>query len=185
MTLLGALEFEANYFDIRTADRIVWTPDVSGLWTPRNLQDVRSNGIELIGSWRLVDDRIVLRASYTNSDTRRTRSSFADDQTVNRQLPFLPHETAGISCAGTVGRITATVHHGYSGFRYSTESNDPKFVLPGYGKTDANLSIRLADQPFSASLRCEVSNIFNTPYELFPNYPMPLRTFALKVLVDY
>ena len=61
----------------------------------------------------------------------------------------------------------------------------PACNVPDYGTTDANVSVRLVDQPFAATLRCEVSNIFNADYELFPNFPMPMRTFALKVLVDY
>jgi vitamin B12 transporter len=181
----GVLELEANYFDIRTVDRIVWSPDRSGLWSPKNLQDVRSSGIELIGSWRLAGDLVVLKGSYTNSDTRKTGSTSVDDQTVNKQLPYIPHETAGISCAVAVGRARINLLHTFTGFRFATETNDPGYVLSGFGKTDGNVSVRITQEPFNADLRLEVSNIFAAAYELFPNYPMPLRSFAFKVLVDF
>jgi len=45
--------------------------------------------------------------------------------------------------------------------------------------------VRFAEEPFRADLRLEVTNLFDSNYELFPNYPMPLRSFALKILVDY
>lgn len=183
--LFGPLEFEASYFDIRTIDRIVWSPDRSGLWTPKNLQNVQSSGIELIAAWRLLDDHVLLRASYSNSDTRKTGSGSLDDQTLNRQLPYIPNEIAGVSCALNLGRATIRVHHTFTGFRFSTETNDPRFILAGYSKTNANVAVRLTEQPLGADLRFEVSNLFNSNYQLFPNFPMPLRTFALKVLFDY
>jgi vitamin B12 transporter len=184
-SLVGSLDLEANYFDIRTNDRIVWSPDKSGLWSPKNLQDVRSAGIELIGSWRLFDERLVFRGSYSNYDTRKVSSASPDDQTVDKQLPYIPNEIAGLSCTATVGGVRLSVHHTYTGFRFVTETNDPRYVLAGYGKTDANISVRLTEKPFSADLRMEVTNLFDSNYELFPNYPMPLRSFALKILVDY
>lgn len=183
--LIGSLDLETNYFDIRTNDRIVWSPDKSGLWSPKNLQDVRSVGIELIAVWRLFDDRLVLRGSYSNYETRKFSSASADDQTVDKQLPYIPNEIAGLSCTATVGRVRLSVHHTFTGFRFVTETNDPRYVLVSYGKTDANVSVRLAEEPFSADLRLEATNLFDSNYELFPNYPMPLRSFALKILVDY
>jgi len=183
--LIGSLHLEANYFDIRTNDRIVWTPGNGGLWSPKNLQDVRSAGIELIGTWSMFDGGLVLRGSYSNYDTRNLASTSRDDLTVNKQLPYIPNEIAGISCAAVIGRMRFNVHHTFTGFRFATETNDPRYVLPGYGKTDANVSVRLTERPFSADLRFEAANLFGSNYELFPNYPMPLRSFALKILVDY
>lgn len=183
--LAGMPELEVNYFDIRTNDRIVWSPDKNGLWSPKNLQNVRSDGFELIGGWRLFDDRLVLRGSYSNFDTRKINSTSADDQTLDKQLPYIPHEIAGLSCIATVGRFRLGVHHTFTGFRFATETNDPRYVLGSFTKTDANFSVRLKEEPFSADLRFEVTNLFDSKYELLPNYPMPLRSFALKILVDY
>jgi vitamin B12 transporter len=183
--LFGSLDLEANYFDIRTNDRIVWSPDQGGLWSPKNLQDVRSDGIELVAAWRLFDDRLALRGSYSNYDTRKISSASAGDQTVDKQLPYIPNEIAGLSCTATVDRVRLSVHHAFTGFRFVTETNDPRFVLASYGKTDANVSLRLAEEPLKADLRIEVTNLFDSKYEFFPNYPMPLRSFALKILVDY
>lgn len=183
--LAGAPEIEISYFDIRTDDRIVWTPDKNGLWSPKNLQDVRSAGIELIGAWRLFDGRLVFRGSYSNFDTRKVSSNSVGDQTVNKQLPYIPNEIAGLSCTAAAGRFRLSIHHTFTGFRFVTETNDPRYVLTSYTKTDANFSMRIVDEPFSADLRLETMNVFNSNYELFPNYPMPLRSYALKLLVDY
>ena len=179
------IELEANYFDIRTNDRIVWTPDKNGLWSPKNLQNVRSSGFEVIASWRPSYDHFVVRASYTNSDTRKTSPDSPDDQTVGKQLPYLPSEVASLSCALTLGRATVHLQHSFTGFRFATETNDPRFLLPGYNKTDASVVLRLTERPISSDIRLEISNMFNTDYQLLPNFPMPLRTVAVKASIAY
>jgi outer membrane cobalamin receptor len=185
MELLGSMELEGNYFDIRTNDRIVWTPDQGGLWSPKNLQSVRSNGIELIATWRLLQQHVVLRGSYSNSESKKVSAETPGDQTADKQLPYIPREMASASFSLNIGVMSVNVNHLFMGYRFSTETNDPSFVLSGYHKTDANVSVRLMEHPFSSSIRMEVSNIFNTNYQMFPNYPMPQRAFAFKVLVEY
>ncbi len=81
--------------------------------------------------------------------------------------------------------MNVNISHSFTGYRYAMETNDPRFVLSGYQKTDANVGVRLSGLPIAATVRFEVSNIFNSDYQVFPNYPMPLRTFTLKALVAY
>jgi vitamin B12 transporter len=183
--LIGPIELEANYFDITTKDRIIWTPDESGLWSPKNLQEVQSSGFELIAASHLAADHLVLRLSYSNAETRKTGGGSQDDPTLNKQLPYIPHETAAVSLAVRFGRVNANIHHTFTGYRFVTETNDPNFILSGYNKTDANFAVRIIEHPVSADARFEISNLFNTNYQLFPNFPMPLRTFAFRLIVEY
>ena len=185
MDFLGSVELEGNYFDIRTDDRIVWTPDQGGLWSPKNLQSVRSDGVELIATWRLLRQHVVLRGSYSNSESKKVSAETPGDQTADKQLPFIPREMASVSLSLDLGVMSVNVNHLFTGYRYSTETNDPFFVLPGYCKTDGNVSLRLTERPFSSTMRMEVTNIFNTNYQMFPNFPMPRRAFAFKLLVEY
>ena len=185
MDFFGSVELEGNYFDIRTNDRIVWTPDQGGLWSPKNIQSVRSDGIELIATWRLLQQHVVLRGSYSNSETKKVSAETAGDQTADKQLPFIPREMANVSLSLDLGVMSVNVNHIFTGYRFSTETDDPFFVLPGYHKTDGNVSLRLTEAPVVSTLRMEVANIFNTNYQMFPNFPMPRRAFALKVLFEY
>ncbi|MCX6142181.1 MAG: TonB-dependent receptor [Ignavibacteriales bacterium] len=182
---LGSVELEGNYFDIRTKDRIVWTPDPGGLWSPKNLQSVRSDGVEVIASWRFLQRHVVLRGSYSNSETKKVSAESSGDQTADKQLPFIPREMASVSLSLDLGVMSVNVNHLFTGYRFSTETNDPFFVLPGYHKTDGNVSLRLTERPFISTIRMEVTNIFNANYQMFPNFPMPRRAFAFKVLLDY
>jgi outer membrane cobalamin receptor len=185
MDFFGSVELEGNYFDIRTNDRIVWTPNPGGLWSPKNLQSVRSDGVELIATWRLLQQHVVLRGSYSNSETKKVSAETIGDQTADKQLPFIPREMANVSLSLDLGAMSVNVNHHFTGYRYSTETNDLFFVLPGYHRTDGNVNLRLTERPFVSNLRMEVTNIFNTNYQMFPNFPMPRRAFAFRVLVEY
>lgn len=185
VSLIGRLELEASYFDINTSDRIVWTPDASGLWTPKNLQRVQSAGVEFIAAWRLLSESVLIRASYTNADSRKTGSATTDDQTLNKQLPYLPHETAALSLTVRLSPFTIDLRHEYTGFRYTTETNDTRYLLQPYQKTDVSLSAVLSGKPAVVTARVGGSNVFNSVYQIFPYFPMPLRMFNLRVSVDY
>lgn len=181
----GPLEMEAGVFDVRTIDRIVWTPDANGFWTPRNLQEVQSAGIELGATWRLWDDMVVVRSSYTNADSKKTGSATTDDQTLNKQLPYLPHETASLGVTLRADPISIHLMHEYTGFRYTTETNDARYVLQPYQKTDVGVAANVLTHPFAVTVRFNVENLLNSDYQIFPNFPMPLRTMVLRLLVEY
>ena len=185
MELLGPLEIEGSYFNIRTVDRIVWMPDNGGIWSPKNLQSVRSDGIELMATWRIMQQHLVIRGSYTTSESKKMSADMPGDQTADKQLPFIPREMASLSVSFNWGLMCVNVNHVFTGYRFSTESNDPYYVLPGYNKTDANVSLRVTNQPFVSTLRLEVTNLFNSSYQVFPNFPMPLRALAVKLLLEY
>jgi vitamin B12 transporter len=182
---LGRVEVEGNVFRIQTEDRIVWTPDKGGLWTPKNLQNVLSEGFELNVTWRLLDQHVMIRGSYGSSVTEKVSSDFPGDQTANKQLPFMPRETAAVSLAVDLGRMNVNIAHLFTGYRFTTESNDPFYVLPGFARTDANLTLRLVEHPFVTTVKVEVTNLFNVNYQMFPNYPMPQRAFALRLFMEY
>ena len=92
---------------------------------------------------------------------------------------------ASVSISLDLGGMSVNVNHLFTGYRYSTETNDPFFVLPGYPKTDGNVSLRISDRHFSSVVKVEATNIFNTNYQMFANFPMPRRAFAFRLLVEY
>jgi vitamin B12 transporter len=183
--VLGPLDVEMNYFDIDTRDRIVWTPQADGLWRPRNLQRVKSAGLEFIAGWTLLSDHLQLHASYTTSEARKVSHDGPNDLTVDKQLIYLPLESAGLSASLRFNRWSVNVMHSFTGFRYVTETNDPQFVLPAFQKTDVNLVCTILSGTISVRAKLEILNIFDSDYQLFPGFPMPLRTYAVNLMLEY
>ena len=183
--VLGPLDLEMNYFDIDTRDRIVWTPRADGLWSPKNLQRVKSDGLEFILGWKLLSDHLHLHASYTNSEARKVSRDGPNDLTADKQLIYLPLETASLSASLRFERWSLNVTHSLTGFRYVTETNDPQFVLPAFQKTDLNLLCTILSGTISVKTKLEILNVFNSDYQVFPGFPMPLRTYGLHLMLEY
>jgi vitamin B12 transporter len=183
--VLGPLDLELNYFDIDTRDRIAWTPRADGLWSPKNLQRVKSAGLEVIAGWRLLSDRLQLHASYTHSKAKKVSRDGPNDLTADKQLIYLPLESASFSASLHFPRWSLNVVHSYTGFRYVTETNDPHFILPAFQKTDLNLLCTILAGSVSVRTKFEILNVFNSDYQVFPGFPMPLRTYALNLMLEY
>jgi outer membrane cobalamin receptor len=66
-----------------------------------------------------------------------------------------------------------------------TETNDPQFVLPAFQKTDVNLVCTILSGTISVRAKLEILNILDSDYQLFPGFPMPLRTYAVNLMLEY
>jgi vitamin B12 transporter len=185
LDLFGPLDFELNYFDIDTRDRIVWTPRADGLWSPKNLQRVESAGLEYILGWRLLASHLVLHASYTNSQAKKVSGDGPNDATADKQLIYLPLESASVAATLGLDRWSLSVKHSFTGFRFVTETNDPHFILPSFQKTDLSLLCTIFSGTLSVRTKLEVLNFFNSDYQVFPGFPMPLRTYAMNLMLEY
>lgn len=182
---VGLWEAEVSYFNIDTEDRIVWMPGSNSIWSPKNIHHVKSTGIELKAEWRSMSEAFVLGYAHTISNTIKKNMDGPDDQTANKQLPYLPTETAAFNGSLNYGAASLNIHHVFTGFRYITETNDPKFVLPAFQKTDVNLILRIPFEHVIMKTKFEVNNLFNADYQIIASYPMPLRTYVATLEVQY
>ncbi len=71
----------------------------------------------------------------------------------------------------------------YTSKRFTAE--DESAWLPAYWLTDMNISTVLHMNTIRFTVRGEISNLFDTDYQVLPGYPMPGRTFRVTVGLDY
>jgi outer membrane cobalamin receptor len=173
--LLGKIKIEANYFSIQAKDKIVWQPGISGIWSPKNLQSVSSRGIELSASARLWDEALCIRYTGNYVQALKTSADFPNDMTQNKYLVYLPQQTSSLTVGSSMQNISAALTYSFTGFRFLSQDNDPRFIFPAFEKVDANVSYRLAVKQIVCKLKGEVNNLFNEKYQLIAGYPMPMR----------
>ena len=179
------VELTGYYSDIR--NWIVWQP-VSGsyIWTPRNLQRVRSYGVEAEGSISCVTgswvNRLQFGYGYTPS-VNRTRHG-DKDATVNRQLPYIPRHKGHLHYRLEVKGFAFHYGISYTGKRYTT--TDESYYTPAYWLHNASLSWRIGwRNECAVEIRFVADNLLNVYYESTKSYPMPLRNFSGSLLFSF
>ncbi len=186
----GRVKFsgEATFYDSRIDDWILWMPQFassSAVWTPVNIKQVHSYGVELKGTlgtdlwkgWRLTLDGNYTLAKAINRGDKHS----GGDRSVGRQLPYMPVHSANVTgrlawrgwtFAYMFGhysrRFTSTDNSDYIGAYYMSDISFEKAFTPAWGRV---------------SLKLAVNNLFDEEYEMLVSRPMPGRNFGLYISV--
>lgn len=179
LNLAGGLALDISYFNIRTRDRIVWSPTSGTFWSPANLSEVRSEGVEVEGNWTGLDGLLQVTANSTWNTVTKTSEDFPGDPTRGRHLVYVPKQTFNAMVTVSWESVRLFLQESWTSFRYTTEVNDR--FLPSFAVTSAALRYRMPTASFQAFVKLEATNIFNARYQVIALYPMPLR--ELKVTV--
>ncbi|PEN06571.1 hypothetical protein CRI93_09845 [Longimonas halophila] len=162
-------------------DRIQWRP-VEGVWSPRNVQRVRTRGLEGDAATRWTPGAGLqfttgLRATYTEALDR----SSPETSSYNQQLPYVPRVTVKPYATLHAGPLHLDASAQYIGAQLTASDGSQR--KDGYLTTSAQ--VRLAQQwdPLRVELRLRIHNALNTNYTLQNNQPVPPRhgTFSLRI----
>ncbi len=172
---------EATWFQ-RTMDNwIIWLP-TGAYWSPQNLMNVWSRGVELRGglAWRVKGTTIKLdvMTDYVVSTNEHAKS--ANDASVGKQLIYVPtysgHGTLSVGWKNLT--VTGSAH--YTGYRYT--STDNREFLEPYLLMNAAISYRLASgTKYVLGLTAQGFNLLDEPYQVMMNRPMPLRNYQVGI----
>ena len=181
------LETELTAFRQDVDDWVQWLPSAStGIWSPRNLRQVRSQGLEASTALRRQQGRYVgsVQLAYHFTDTRKTQGTAADSDPVGVQLAFVPLHQVSL---GTDHRWRAWQLSGtfvFNSFRYVNASGTD--FLPGAGLLGATLG-RTLRGPASTSVLVlvQAANLLNLAYDSYPGRPAPPRTFGVSLRVGW
>ncbi len=180
---LGSHEISFSYYSIRTRDRLLWLPTAMPLvYSPQNIGETRSTGFDLAYSWKIPFMKI--EAGYSWLDARKASRSSENDPTFDRQLPYVPLETANfsamVSCAPAPDmQVSLWIGESYIGRRFVTEDNSES--IPPSALLNANTVLQYSSAGISARLKFEVNNLGDVSYVNMPGYPMPSRNFSLTL----
>lgn len=175
-----SLQASADFYSTDITDGIVWQPSTGSLWKPVNYTKTLSSGIEVSAQVNY-HDYTALRATYTYGQSL-DRSNPASP-TYNKQLIYLPQELASVVAAVSPWILTFSATLRYVSFRYITAENDE--FLPGFTTVNMSAGAKIPLAKFTISPRLSVKNVFGSPYQVIPQYPMPLRTFYFSLGLQF
>lgn len=176
---------EATVFQ-RTMDNwIIWLPG-GAYWSPENLMNVWSRGLEMRGGtgWRMRNTavRLDLMTNYvvSTNQTAKTRN----DASVGKQLIYVPMYSGHGKLSLEHKRLRTTLGANYTGYRYT--STDNRTFLEPFTLVDASISYRInAGAKCSASVMVQGFNLLDANYQVMLDRPMPLRNFQVGLSVQF
>lgn len=174
-----SLSGSATWFDSYVKDWIMWLPTTKGFFSPRNVKDVHSYGVELKADLAVaLSEEWHLGAGGTFSWTPSINEGepmSAADQSVGKQLPYTPEISASLT--GELSWRTWSLLYKWSHYseRYTMSSNDLSLSgnLPPYYMSNITLSKQISLRWADLSLKGSVNNLFDEEYLSVLSRPMP------------
>lgn len=189
--LAGTATCDLTAYTMTTRDRIVWEPATSPLvWSPANIARTVSRGFEAEARWEDRSRTVAMQGSYVFIDARNAAGSPEANPAYDKQLPYVPLETAAFSVQlrlpvsrGACRRLLFRLEDVYTGERYLTDDNAS--AIPGTHVLGGNVGIVLDLLGDDVLLKYEIDNITDRDVQGMPGYPMPLRHHAVTFSLEH
>lgn len=165
-----------NTYYIATEDMIRWLPNLTGIWSPVNVDDVQIYGAEVeLGYQQSFGKKheIDFRANYAYT--------VSEDRATSEQLIYVPFHSGNASVAYRFGNFGTFYQHLYNGAVRIIGGELEGFQVANAGvtyalKTSGKLQYRLG---------LTVNNVFNTYYENIALRPMPNRNIQTQLVLNF
>jgi iron complex outermembrane receptor protein len=159
-------------------DMIQWRPGEFSYWTAGNVRNVSTRGLETSVALAYSLNKVngIFSAGY--SYTRATDDNADEDGTGYRQMIYVPENQANASLRIKYGKLYTSWKSNMTGRRYTPA------VLPSYFVNCLSVGFQINPSWGSLNVDFEIDNIFNTEYQTIAYYPLPGRSFGVKVLIQ-
>lgn len=157
-------------------DMIQWLPTNSGVWTPNNIKNVTSKGLETNLNWKKSNIRnsIELNANYAYT--------ISEDNVSNKQLIYVPYNKLNASLFYGYKNASINAQFLYNGKVFT--SSDNEYELKAYKVFNFGLDYQIKKSN-NIKIGLDIRNIFNENYQSVAVRPMPGRNFNLNLTFKF
>lgn len=182
------LAFETNltafYTDIQ--NWIMWQPDsVNSFWTPSNLKNVISQGIE-------VDVKVSLKTgkanwsyafgyAFTSAENRKPISG--NDESVEKQLIFVPKNTFNQNLKLNYRNFSLGYSMNFTGKRFTTSDNSR--YMPAFTLHDLRVGKLVYVGKSTFEVNFTIFNLTGKNYQVIAWQPMPGRNYSFSMRYNF
>lgn len=177
-----AIEFENTLFNSNVNNWISWTPDDNGIWSPQNIAQVWSRGLEtdlkLYYTIGKIDLNLNTHFQYILTTTEKSNSI----ETLHKQLMFTPKHKLFSSFNIKYKGYSLLTTLNYVGYRYSNTDNSN--FIPSYYtlNIEFNKSFIIKNQSFKSFI--QLNNITNSSYQIITFFPSPMRNYQVGISIN-
>jgi vitamin B12 transporter len=175
------LILDASIYMNSIRNMIQWRPGEYSWWTASNIGHVYTSGMETSLKLKYSRARIssVLKAVY--AFTRATEADPGEGPAVRNQLIYVPLHQFNASLHVKFGQINAAWKVHGNGIRYTVTDNSK--YLPAYMVNGFNIGAGNMKRTFRADF--DIENIFNKEYQTIAWYPLPGRSYNLRLMFQF
>ena len=177
------LSYSATIFNRNIQNWIIWLRQENGIWSPRNINQVWSRGIEQRVNWRFMlkgfDFRVKAGYDYIRSTNQKTENTAA----LYKQLIYVPiHQSFG----GLQVKWRAfqwAYQHNYTGHVFIRGDNSMELSAYHLGYFQASWSKKW--EKMTTRLFLNIDNIWNASYRIIERRPMAGRSWEVGLSCDW
>ncbi len=167
---------------------ILWRPITASDWTPDNVKQVWSRGIESRFAGSTFIGSLLLEGHVSYNLTKTTNNKLFSNRNgneLNKQLAYTPLHQGTIYLKVTLNKFNLVFTHNFIGKQFTDDENISSFALPSYQILNAVMSRNFKTKLVSGSMHFEVNNLFNETYENRRGYPMYGKNFSLGITIQF
>lgn len=175
-----SINYNISVFRNKIKDMVQWRPGAYSYWTADNIQNVSTMGIETSVSFKYRINKFVfvLDASYSY-----TRAYDEGSDLAKNQLMYVPENIANVSWKFVYKTVYTSWKSNFTGSRFITSDNT-KF-LPGYFLNGVSSGYKVKIKESLFDLNLNIDNLFDVYYQSIAHFPLPGRTYSLKLLIQF
>jgi outer membrane cobalamin receptor len=145
---------------------------------------VNSSGVESSVSLNYLQNNInaSLRAGYSYTRAISNGSDIENDMSAGKQLLYIPENKANAILRIAYKNVYSSWIANVTGKRYITVDNSD--YLPDYFINSLSTGIKFVRKSTSVDVNFDIDNIFDVYYQSIAYYPLPGRSYSLKVLIQ-
>jgi iron complex outermembrane receptor protein len=178
----GRVRSSFTAYDIRFEQGIRWIPGNNGIWSPVNIDEIRSRGIEAETQarlpWRRWEWSSAAVLSYTRAESEQAGGEW-------KQIAYVPEWNWKLS--GGLHRNPGFLRLSWqkSSRRYTTnDHSSPLDPLDAYATLTAQAGVDFRYQQTGFRFSYTLHNVTDTDYEVIARYPMPPRYHSLSLSIS-
>jgi iron complex outermembrane receptor protein len=181
-----SLNTEMTYFYTHITDWILWQPDpVFRYWTPLNLKEVTSQGVEWNAKIVYQLKNVIFRfnATYAYTSALNLKPINQNDETTNKQLLYTPMHSYNAGLRAEWKHYFIAFSNHLAGKRFTNTSNTR--YMPAYQLADFSLGMQFPVKIHSFSVQLNVNNLFDIDYQTIAWQPMPGRNMEIRLKYNF
>lgn len=176
------LRHEGALFARAIKNWIIWYG--GAIWTPHNIAEVYSRGLEthtsLTKSWHRWEAMLFAQTAYVLSTTEKSHNPL--DNSIGKQLPYVPRYNYRLGFRLGWQQWLLTAQGSFTGYRFVT-SDESQFLEP-YAVSGAQLAYRFAVNKQAVRLQVGCQNLLDAAYEVVAYRPMPGRVWQFSLYLS-